>query len=76
VDKSFIRQQKQGVAQLRQKIVEHEAWMRELRLNAEEQEITLKSQTEELEAFNKSTNDMHTLIQSLIKFNKGYPPLS
>jgi hypothetical protein len=36
--------------------------MRELRLKAEEQEATLKSQTKELTILKKSTNDMHTLI--------------
>jgi hypothetical protein len=50
---------------LQQKIVEQEAEMRELRLKAEEQLTTLKSQTEEREPLKKSTNDMHTLIQSL-----------
>jgi len=68
--------EKQGGAQLRQKIVEQEAEMSELRLKAEEQETTLKSQTEELEALKKSTNDMHTLIQSLINFRQFYPPLN
>ncbi|KAG2565044.1 hypothetical protein PVAP13_7NG003378 [Panicum virgatum] len=65
-----------GGAQLLQKIVEQEAEMSELRLKAEEQETTLKSQTEELEALKKSTNGMHTLIQSLINFRQFYPPLN
>jgi hypothetical protein len=36
--------------------------MSELRLKAQEQETTLKSQTELLEALKKSTIDMHNLI--------------
>ena len=68
--------EKQGGAQLRQKIVEQEAEKSELRLKAEEQETTLKSQTEVLEALKKSTNDMHNLIQDLINFHQVYPPLN
>jgi hypothetical protein len=41
--------------------------MSELRLNAEEQEMTLKSETEKLEALKKRTNDEHNLNEILIK---------
>jgi hypothetical protein len=41
--------------------------MSELRLNAEEQEMTLKSETEKLEALKKRTNDVHNLNEILIK---------
>jgi hypothetical protein len=51
-------------AQLQQKIVEQEAEMSELRLKAQQQEITLKSQTEAFEALKESTNDMHNLIKA------------
>jgi hypothetical protein len=44
--------------------------MSELRLKAQEQETTLKSQIEALEALKKSTTDMHNLIQGLINFSK------
>jgi hypothetical protein len=44
--------------------------MSELRLNAEEQETTLKSQKEELEALKKSANDMHNPIQHLMKLKQ------
>jgi hypothetical protein len=50
--------------------------MRELRLKAQEQKITLKSRTEALEALKKSTNDMHNLIQGLVNFSQVYPPLN
>jgi hypothetical protein len=57
-----LNNEKQRGAQLRQKIIEQEAGMSELRLKAQEQETTLKSQTELLEALKKSTIDMHNLI--------------
>jgi hypothetical protein len=63
-------------AQLRQKIVEQKAEMSELRLKAQEQETSLKYQTEALEALKKSTTDMHNLIQGLINFSQVYPPLN
>jgi hypothetical protein len=50
--------------------------MSELRLKAQEQETTLKSQTEALVALKKSTTDMHNLIQGLINFSQVYPPLN
>jgi hypothetical protein len=60
--KTRVTNEKQRGAQLRQKIIEQEAGMSELRLKAQEQETTLKSQTELLEALKKSTIDMHNLI--------------
>jgi uncharacterized coiled-coil DUF342 family protein len=63
-------------AQLRQKIVEQEAEMSELRSKAQEQVTTLKSQTEALESLKKSTTDMHNLIQCLINSSQVYPPLN
>jgi hypothetical protein len=48
--------------------------MSELRLKAQEQETTLKSQTEVLEALKKSTIDMHNLIQGLINFARFILP--
>ena len=44
--------------------------MSELRLKAQEQETTLKSQTEALEALKKTRNDMHNMIQG-DKFQPG-----
>jgi hypothetical protein len=50
--------------------------MSELRLKAQEQETTLKSQIQVLEVLKKSTTDMHNLIQGLINFSQVYPPLN
>ena len=50
--------------------------MSELRLKAQEQETTLKSQTEALEALKKSATDMHNLIQGLINVSQVYRPLN
>uniref|UniRef100_K3YXR8 Uncharacterized protein n=1 Tax=Setaria italica TaxID=4555 RepID=K3YXR8_SETIT len=45
------------------------AIMGALRLTAETQETTLKSQTEELQALKRTTNQLHSLISNLLNFS-------
>jgi hypothetical protein len=71
-----LNNEKQGGARLQQKIVQQQAEMSELRLKSQDEETTLKSQTEALEVLKKSTTYMHNLIQGLINFSQVYHPLN